>query len=70
MEITLEWGDSPALGQKRTASARIAHTVSLTRLKPGATYHARFTSRENRSNRTARFPSGAFEPRLCMTSIR
>jgi hypothetical protein len=51
VEITLEWGDSPALGQKRTAVAGIAHTVSLTGLKPGGTYHARFTTgvRETRT---------------------
>ncbi len=51
VEITLEWGDSPALGQKRTALADIAHSVSLTGLKAGATYHARFTTavRETRT---------------------
>ena len=51
VEITLEWGDSPALGQKRTALAGIDHSVSLTGLKPGGTFHARFTTgvRETRT---------------------
>ena len=51
VEITLEWGDSPALGQKRTAYASIDHSLSLTGLKPGTTYHARFTTamRETRT---------------------
>jgi diguanylate cyclase (GGDEF)-like protein len=51
VEIMLEWGDSPALGQKRTALDGITHSVSLTGLKPGATYHARFTTavRETRT---------------------
>jgi hypothetical protein len=51
VEITLEWGDTPALGQKRTALAGIDHSLSLTGLKPGATYHARFSTavRETRT---------------------
>jgi len=50
VEITLEWGDSPALGQRRTAVADVAHSISLVGLKPGTTYQARFstTVRESR----------------------
>jgi len=51
VEITLEWGDTPTLGQKRAAFAGIDHSFSLNGLKPGATYHARFTTavRETRT---------------------
>ena len=51
VEITMEWGDTPALGQKRTTLAGIDHSFSLTGLKPGATYNARFTTavRETRT---------------------
>ena len=51
VEITLEWGDTPAHGQARTATAGIAHTISLTGLKPATAYHVRFTTpaRETRT---------------------
>jgi hypothetical protein len=51
VEITLEWGDTPTLGQKRTALAGVDHSFSLTGLQPGATYHASFTTaaRETRT---------------------
>jgi hypothetical protein len=51
VEITLEWGESPGFGQTRTTLAGVDHSISLTGLKPGATYHARFTTgvRETRT---------------------